>query len=118
MSSKSSGSRKAYRRPTFYMSQELHGQLARLASQKNTTMSRLVVDVLTFLILSSIGEKLQASAHQHGKTLVQELEENLILYSEWIPTEEIERLADASQRTAAGMLVYLVLLGLEHYDRP
>ena len=54
---------------------------------------------------------------KHRRPLVHELEANLILFNEHLPTERIAELAEASQRNPDQMLVRLVLLGLRVYER-
>lgn len=46
-----------------------------------------------------------------------EIESSLILLYEYIPTDRIMELAEASQRHPDQMLVRLVLLGLRVYER-
>ena len=62
-----------------------------------------------------VGQKLQENAKKNRRSLHQELESNLVLFNEQIPTEEISRLAETSQRNPDQMLIHLVLLGLQVY---
>jgi hypothetical protein len=102
-------------RPTFYMSEELLNRVAEQAKEEGITMSRFVVTILNFLLLSSVGQKLQENSRSNQRTLVQELKQNLILFNEKLPTDEIHQLAATSQRTSDQMAIYLVLLGLQVY---
>ncbi|NET34890.1 MAG: hypothetical protein F6K19_23180 [Cyanothece sp. SIO1E1] len=105
-------------RPTFYMSTELLAAIeAQCAAEGDKKRSPFVAELLALLLTSPIGEQLRASAQKHRRSLVHELECNLVLFNEHIPTERIRELAAASQRHPDQMLVRLVLLGLRVYER-
>lgn len=103
-------------RPTFYMSEELLNKVAKQAKEEGMSMSRFVVEILNFLLLSCIGQKFQENIRSNQRTLVQELKHNLILFDKQLPTDEIHQLAAISQRTSDQMVIYLVLLGLRVYQ--
>lgn len=111
---RNTGSQKVCR-PTFYMSEELLNRTAAQAQEEGMTMSRFVVTILNFLLLSNIGQILQENSRSNQRTLIQELKHNLILFNEQLPTDEIYQLAAISQRTSDQMVIYLVLLGLRVY---
>jgi hypothetical protein len=46
-----------------------------------------------------------------------ELDFNLTLFNECIPTQKIIELAKASQRDPDQMMVYIILMGLRVYER-
>jgi len=102
-------------RPSFYMSEELLRAIQAQAQREHTSRSSFVTGMLNFLLLSQIGQQLQANALQNNRTLVQELEQSLVLFQEQLPLERINQLAASSQRSPAQMLTYLVLLGLQAY---
>ncbi|WP_139374359.1 hypothetical protein [Microcystis aeruginosa] len=103
------------RRLTLYMSEELYNQVINQSKENETTKSRLIVDLLNLFLMSPVGQKLQENAKKNRRSLHQELESNLVLFNEQIPTEEISRLAETSQRNPDQMLIHLVLLGLQVY---
>jgi hypothetical protein len=103
------------RRLTLYMSEKLYNQVINQSKENETTKSRLIVDLLNLFLMSPVGQKLQENAKKNRRSLHQELESNLVLFNEQIPTEEISRLAETSQRNPDQMLIHLVLLGLQVY---
>ena len=105
------------KRPTFYMTSLLLQTIEAQAAQENTSRSRFVTSLLSLLLLSPLGEQLQANAHQNHRTLAQELEHNLVLFEQQLPQEQIDELARSSQRSLSQMLIYLVLLGLQDYQQ-
>lgn len=105
-------------RPTFYMSAELLAAIeAQCEAEGNKKRSPFLAEILELLLTSEVGERMRASAQKHRRPLVHELEANLLLFNEHIPTERIAELAEASQRHPDQMLVRLVLLGLRVYER-
>lgn len=106
----------ATNRPTFYMSDELLRAIQDQAQQERASRSGFVAGVLGFLLLSPIGQQLQKNAWRNNRTLAQELEQSLALFQEQLPLEQINQLAQASQRSPTQMLIYLVLLGLQVYQ--
>lgn len=103
-------------RPTFYISNELLRAIEAQAQQEHTSRSKLVSNVLFFLLLAPIGQQLQENARRNNRSLVQELEESLTLLREQLPLEQISQFAADSQRSPTQMLTYLVLLGLQVYQ--
>ena len=103
------------KRPTFYMTNRLFQAIEYQAQQERTSRSRLVTSLLSFLLLSPIGQQLQENARPNNRTLAQELEQTLVLLKQQLPHEQISKLASASQRSPANMIVYLALLGLQVY---
>ena len=83
----------------------------------NKKRSPFLAEFLELLLTSDLGQQLRESAQKHHRPLAHELEANLILFNEHIPTERIAELASASQRHPDQMLVRLVLLGLRVYER-
>jgi hypothetical protein len=79
--------------------------------------SPFLAELLNLLLTSEIGQELRKQAQENRRTLAHELECNLILFSEHLPTDRIRELAKASQRNPDQMLVRLVLLGLRVYER-
>ncbi|WP_156119910.1 hypothetical protein [Leptolyngbya sp. KIOST-1] len=105
-------------RPTLYMTTELMEAIeAQCAVEGNRKRSPFIAEILELLLTSEAGQVLRESAQKHRRPLVHELEANLILFHEHIPTERIMELAAASQRNPDQMLVRLVLLGLRIYER-
>lgn len=105
-------------RPTFYMSAELLAAIeAQCATEGSKKRSPFLAEIMELLLTSPTGQQLRESAQKHRRPLVHELEANLILFNEHIPTERIAELAEASQRHPDQMLVRLVLLGLRVYER-
>lgn len=105
-------------RPTFYMSAELLAAMeAQCEVEGNKKRSPFLAEILELLLTSDLGQQLKESAQKHRRPLVHELEANLILFNEHIPTDRIAELAEASQRHPDQMLVRLVLLGLRVYER-
>jgi hypothetical protein len=104
-------------RPTFYMSTELLAAIEAQCAVEDKKRSPFVAEVLEFLLTSPIGEQLRENAQKHRRSLVHELESNLVLFDEHIPTARIVELAEASQRHPDQMLVRLILLGLRVYER-
>lgn len=105
-------------RPTFYMSAELLNAIEeQCAIEGNKKRSPFLAEILELLLTSEVGEQLRESAQKHRRPLVYELEANLLLFNEHIPTERIAELAEASQRHPDQMLVRLILLGLRVYER-
>lgn len=105
-------------RPTFYMSADLLTALeAQCAIEGDKKRSPFLTELLNLLLMSPTGEQLREQAKTHHRPLVKELESNLILFNEHLPTERIKELAEQSQRYPEQMLVRLVLLGLKIYER-
>lgn len=105
-------------RPTFYMSADLLAALeSQCAIEGNKKRSPFLTELLNLLLISPTGQRLREQAKTHHRTLVNELESNLILFNEHLPTERIKELAEKSQRHPDQMLVRLVLLGLKIYER-
>jgi hypothetical protein len=105
-------------RPTFYMSTELLAAIeAQCASEGGKKRSPFLAEIMELLLTSPTGKALRESAQKHNRSLTSELEANLLLFNEHIPTERIAELAEASQRHPDQMLVRLVLLGLRVYER-
>lgn len=104
-------------RPTFYMSTELLSAIEQQCEAEEKKRSPFVAEVLEFLLTSPTGEQLREYAEKHRHSLIHELEHQLILFNNQIPTERIAELAAASQRNPDQMLVRLVLLGLRVYER-
>ncbi|MGJ3254094.1 MAG: hypothetical protein ACFE0J_23620 [Elainellaceae cyanobacterium] len=105
-------------RPTFYMNQDLLDAIEeQCAAEGGKKRSPFLAEILSLLLTSPAGQKLRENAQRHRIDLVHELERNLVLFNEHIPTERIEELAEASQRHPDQMLVRLVLLGLRVYER-
>ena len=102
-------------RPTFYMSTELLAAIDAQCEQDGKKRSPFLAELMELLLTSPMGEQLRINAEQNRRSLAHELEANLVLYSEHIPTAEIEELAAASQRNPDQMLVRLILLGLRVY---
>jgi hypothetical protein len=104
-------------RPTFYMSTDLLAAIEAQSVAEDKKRSPFVAEVLEFLLTSPTGEQLRENAQKHRRSLVHELESNLVLFNEHIPTARIVELAEASQRHPDQMLVRLILLGLRVYER-
>jgi hypothetical protein len=105
-------------RPTFYMSAELLAALEdQCAIEGDRKRSPFLAELLNLFLTSEIGQELRKQAQENRRTLAHELECNLILFSEHLPTDRIRELAKASQRNPDQMLVRLVLLGLRVYER-
>jgi hypothetical protein len=104
-------------RPTFYMTTELLSAIEQQSGAEDKKRSPFVAELLEFLLTSPTGEQLRDFAQTHRRSLVDELEHQLILFNEQIPTEKIAQLAAASQRNPDQMLIRLVLLGLRVYER-
>ncbi|MEM9088673.1 MAG: hypothetical protein AAGC93_08005 [Cyanobacteria bacterium P01_F01_bin.53] len=103
-------------RPTFYMSTELLTAIETQCEQEGgKKRSPFLAELLELLLTSPAGEQLRTNAEKNRRSLVHELEANLVLFNEHIPTTEIAELAEASQRNVDQMLVRLVLLGLRVY---
>ncbi|MEM8503372.1 MAG: hypothetical protein AAF716_09495 [Cyanobacteria bacterium P01_D01_bin.1] len=103
-------------RPTFYMSTELLAEIdAQCAQDGGKKRSPFLVELLDLLLTSSMGEQLRVNAKKNRRSLAHELEANLVLFNEHVPTDEIAELAEASQRNPDQMLIRLLLLGLRVY---
>jgi hypothetical protein len=104
-------------RPTLYMSSELLTAIEAQCGVEGKKRSPFLAEIMELLLTSPIGEQLRENAQKNRRHLVHELEANLILFDEHIPTERIAELAEASQRNPDQMLVRLILLGLRVYER-
>ncbi|NMF84157.1 hypothetical protein [Nodosilinea sp. P-1105] len=105
-------------RPTFYMTAELLEAIeAQCAAEGNRKRSPFLAEIMELLLTSEVGQQLREGAQKHHRPLVHELEANLLLFNQHIPTERIVELAEASQRNPDQMLVRLVLLGLRVYEK-
>ena len=103
-------------RPTFYMSTELLAAMdAQCAQDGGKKRSPFLAELMELLLTSPIGEQLRENAEKNRRSLAHELEANLVLFNDHVPTAEIAELAEASQRNPDQMLVRLVLLGLRVY---
>ncbi|MEL7353911.1 MAG: hypothetical protein AAFN38_20985 [Cyanobacteria bacterium J06560_5] len=103
-------------RPTFYMSTELLAAIdAQCAQDGGKKRSPFLAELMELLLTEPVGEQLRANAEKNRRSLAHELEANLVLFNEHIPTAEIAELAEASQRNPDQMLVRLILLGLRVY---
>jgi hypothetical protein len=104
-------------RPTFYMTTELLEAIeAQCAAEGNRKRSPFLAEIMELLLTSNMGKDLREGAQKHRRPLLHELEANLVLFNEHVPTERIVELAEASQRNPDQMLVRLVLLGLRVYE--
>jgi hypothetical protein len=105
-------------RPTFYMSADLLTELeSQCAIEGDKKRSPFLTELLHLLLMSPAGQQLREQAKTYHRPLVSELESNLILFNEHLPTQRIKELAEKSQRHPDQMLVRLVLLGLKIYER-
>jgi hypothetical protein len=104
-------------RPTFYMNTEIVEAIEAQAEIEGVKRSPFVAELLEFLLLSPTGTQLRESAQKRRRRLMHELELNLMLFNERIPTQKIIELAETSQRDPDQMLVYIVLMGLRVYER-
>ncbi|MEO1396226.1 MAG: hypothetical protein AAFV90_25290 [Cyanobacteria bacterium J06634_5] len=103
-------------RPTFYMSTELLAAIdAQCAQDGGKKRSPFLAELMELLLSGPMGEQLRVNAAKNRRSLAHELEANLVLFNEHVPTAEIAELAEASQRNPDQMLVRLVLLGLRVY---
>jgi hypothetical protein len=98
------------------MSDELLRLIEIQAQQERASRSSFVSSLLSFLLLSPTGQQLRKNAWHSNRTLVQELEQFLVLLQERLPLEQINQLAVVSQRSLPQMLTYLVLQGLQTYQ--
>jgi UPF0716 family protein affecting phage T7 exclusion len=99
------------------MSDELLKAIHAQARKERASRSGFVTGLLGFLLLSPVGQQLQENASRNNRTLAQELGQTLALFQEKLPLKQISQLAAASQRSQTQMLIYLVLLGLQVYER-
>ena len=105
-------------RPTFYMTADLLEAIeAQCAAEGNRKRSPFLAEIMELLLTSDLGQQLREGAQKHRRPLMHELEANLVLFNEHIPTERIVELAEASQRNPDQMLVRLILLGLRVYEK-
>ena len=105
-------------RPTFYMTTELLEAIeAQCAAEGNRKRSPFLAEIMELLLTSDVGQQLREGAQKHRRPLAHELEANLLLFNEHVPTERIVELAEASQRNPDQMLVRLLLLGLRVYEK-
>lgn len=102
-------------RPTFYMSTELLALIDDQCAQDGKKRSPFLAELMELLLATSMGEQLRENAKKNRRSLAHELEANLVLFNEHIPTSEIVELAEASQRNPDQMLVRLLLIGLQVY---
>ena len=106
----------ATQRPTFYMSSVLLKAIETRSKQEHTSRSGFVASILTFLLLSPIGQQLQENARVNNLTLAQELEKTLALFEQQLIQKQVSQLAVTCQRSSDQMLIYLALLGLRVYQ--
>lgn len=85
------------------------------AKRNQRTFVQELAEILDQLLVSKLGQKLQESAEQNQRSLTQELSRNLIGFREEIPVEQIEKLAQVTQRITDEMLIHLMLIGLRVY---
>ena len=105
-------------RPTFYMDAELLAAFeAQCKAEGDRKRSPFLSELLTLLLTSPTGQELRELAKQNRRGLAHELESQLILFNKSVPKERIAELAEASQRNPDQMLVRLLLLGLQVYER-
>ncbi|MEO1387900.1 MAG: hypothetical protein AAFV85_11070 [Cyanobacteria bacterium J06634_6] len=97
------------------MSTELLAAIDEQCAQDGKKRSPFLAELMEQLLTSPEGKQLRANAEQNRRSLAHELEANLVLFNEHVPTAEIEELAEASQRNPDQMLVRLLLLGLRVY---
>ena len=98
------------------MSTELLAAIdAQRAQDRGKKRSPFLVELMELLPTGPIGERLRENAEKNRRSLAHELEANLILFNDHVPTAEVAELAEASQRNPDQMLVRLVLLGLRVY---
>ncbi len=90
-------------------------ELTQLAEASGRTPSQIMAELVRTLLGSSLSQKIQDSAERNRRSFAQEVEQNLILFREHIPQQEIIKLAEDTQRRPDDMIIRLVLIGLEYY---
>ncbi len=104
-------------RTTIYLEEEIKSFIEEQARHERNSNSGFISDIMSVLLHGAVGQQLVQNARKQGRTLAQEIERNLILFADRVPTERIIELAEASDRTPDVMLVRLVLRGLEGYQQ-
>jgi hypothetical protein len=79
--------------------------------------SLLISEILELILMSQTSVGLHENAAKHERSLVDELEQNLLLFKSEMPIDAIEELAEASQRSLDQMLIQVILMGLKVYQR-
>ncbi|KYC43745.1 hypothetical protein WA1_00850 [Scytonema hofmannii PCC 7110] len=106
------------RRLTLYMTESLYTLLESQSQVDGISMSGLTVNLLSLFLASPQGQKLKEEAKQQHRTLIQQLENDLLRFEKELSPEtlsEIQRLAELSERSLDQMILYLVKLGLRIY---
>ena len=104
-------------RESFYCCPDLDRAIVEQAEAEQESKSSLMSGILEVVLISAVGHRLQENARKKGIPLRQELSQVLNSFRFGVPMEKIEHLADFSQRTPEQMTTYLLLLGLEEYEK-
>jgi hypothetical protein len=106
--------------PTISMTTNLLDAIDALCVLEDKVRSLFVAEILELVLVSQTGVGLCESAAKHERSLVNELEENLLLFNSRIPNDTIDsikELAEASQRSLDEMLIHVILMGVKVYER-
>jgi hypothetical protein len=105
-------------RPTFYMTADLLAAIdEQCATEGSKKRSPLVSEILQVVLTSETGQALRSQAIESQHSIAEELKRNLILFNTAIPIEQIRSLATSSQRNPDQMVIHLILLGLQTYQK-
>ncbi len=107
------------------MTEELLSAIEARTTPERNSRSGVVSDLLQVLLLSPAGKVLQERADSNRRTLAQELEAllaqeleaYLTIPESQLEMEELNRLAESTNRTSAAMLAYLAKVGMRTYKR-
>lgn len=104
-------------RESFYCRPALDRSIREQAEAEQESKSSIMSGILEIVLVSDVGQRLQRNARKKAIPLRQELEQVLNSFLVKVPSEKIEQFASSSQRTTEQMITFLILIGLNEYEK-
>lgn len=105
-------------RESFYCRPALNSSIGEQAEAEQESKSSIIMSgILEVVLISDVGQCLPRNARKKAIPLRQELEQVLNSFLVKVPSEKIEQCASSSQRTTEQMITFLILIGLDEYEK-